>query len=149
MRIKSLYSMMGTISRSLSLRYVDFSFNNLSGGTHPKHMTTMIANNKKLESINFNECYLGEAHLLAIAKGILPQNKYEKIILSGNSMLNDAMISFGEAFRQMKCTHLRWLDLGMNPKVSDEGCVGFYNAVKNTAKLTLETLILRNNANLS
>jgi hypothetical protein len=37
----------------------------------------------------------------------------------------------------------------MNSKLSDDGCVGFYNAVKNTAKLPLETLILRGNTNLS
>jgi hypothetical protein len=92
MRIKSLYSMIGTLSRSLSLRFVDFSFNNLSGGTHPKHMTTLISMNKKLESINFNECFLGEAHLVAIARGIMPHNKYQKLILSGNNMFNEALI---------------------------------------------------------
>ena len=62
MRIYSLRTLVHGICSNITLRSVDFSHNNLSGGNnHQKIMNTLFSTNKTLDTLNFNDCLLGEA----------------------------------------------------------------------------------------
>ena len=64
MRIFSLRVLVGGICSNITLRSVDFSHNNLSGGNSPKLMNVLFSTNKTLDTLNFNDCLLGESYII-------------------------------------------------------------------------------------
>jgi hypothetical protein len=110
-------------------------------------MAVWFASNREMETVNLAECMLGNEHLTHMAKSFKTGNKFQKIILAGNLMLEESLICFAEALRDQKLK-ATYLDFGNSPKLMDEAMVNFYQVLHRGNKIVLETLILRGNSNL-
>lgn len=78
-----------------------------------------------METVNLAECMLGNEHLTHMAKSFKTGNKFQKIILAGNLMLEESLLCFAEALRDQKLK-ATYLDFSNSPKLTDDALVNFY-----------------------
>lgn len=66
-------------------------------------MNLWFGTNKTMETVNLNECMLGENHLIYIAKAFVMGSKFRKLILAGNLMHDESLIYFANSLASGKC----------------------------------------------
>jgi Ran GTPase-activating protein (RanGAP) involved in mRNA processing and transport len=74
-KVRSFYILITALGKNQTLRSIDFSYNNLSGGKNPQNMHTLISTNKDLVSLSLQDCMLGDDHMASLARGFGPTSK--------------------------------------------------------------------------
>lgn len=123
-KVASFYILITALGKNQTLRSIDFSHNNLSGGKNPQNMHTLISTNKDLVSLSLQECMLGDEHLASLARGFGPSSRLQKLLIPGNQMSQVSLEYFCESMK-MNRNKLTYLDIGNNPNIQDEDFVAF------------------------
>lgn len=90
--------LIAALSKNQTLQSIDFSYNNLSGGTHSPHLYNFLSANKALNSLNLQECMLGDEHIASLVRGFGPNSKITKLMIGGNYMGTSGLGYLAESF---------------------------------------------------